>query len=90
MTDIDLSPMHWYARQTMTTEQARRYVQQWTETGRLLEQQRWHELSSLSPVRALEAADALIEAALGVPLPESRRRSSGLVDQQRIFQRKRE
>lgn len=73
----------------MTTEQARRYVQQWDETGRLLEQQRWHELSSLSQQRALEAADALIAAALRVPLPASRRTSSGLVDQQRLFQRKR-
>ena len=73
----------------MTPDQARLYVRRWDETGRLLDQQRWRELSTLSPERALAAAGALIDAALRVPLPAARRASSGLVDQQRLFHRKR-
>ena len=73
----------------MTRDAARAYVRQWADTGRLLEQQRWRELSSLTQERALEASDALIAAALGVPLPLSRRTWSGLVEQQALFQRKR-
>jgi len=73
----------------MTPDQAQQLVRGWDETGRQLEQQRWHELSMLSDDRALIAAAALISAALSVPLPASRRVSSGLVEQQRIFHRKR-
>jgi hypothetical protein len=63
------------------------YVKQWAETGRLLEAQRWVELARLDPSSALEAADTLIEAALCVPLPASRRTWSGLVELQRILHR---
>ena len=73
----------------MTSDQARQLVRGWDETGRQLDQQRWHELSTLSDDRALLAATALIAAALEVPLPASRRVSSGLVEQQRIFHKKR-
>ncbi len=73
----------------MTPDQARLYICRWDETGRLLDQQRWHELSTLSAERALAAASALIDAALRVPLPAARLASSGLVDQQRVFHRKR-
>ncbi|MEO8681700.1 MAG: hypothetical protein ABI665_21825 [Vicinamibacterales bacterium] len=73
----------------MTRDQARRYLRRWDEAGRLLDEQRWHELPTLSPERALAAASALIDAALRVPLPAARRASSGLVDQQRVFHRKR-
>lgn len=73
----------------MTPDQARALVQGWDETGRQVEQQRWRELATLTDERALIASTALITAALQVPLPASRRLSSGLVEQQRIFHRKR-
>ena len=57
-------------------------VEVWSETGRLLEEQRWQERARLDPVRAMAAADALIEAAMAVPLPAARRTWSGLVEQQ--------
>jgi hypothetical protein len=69
----------------MTREEARAYVLRWAETGRLLEEQRWSELAALTPERAAAAADALIDAALRVPLPDERKRWSGLVEQQRYF-----
>ena len=72
----------------MTRDAARAYVKRWAETGRLLDEQRWHELTALEPDKALLAADALIDAALRVPLPPSRRNWSGLVDQQRYFHRR--
>ena len=64
-----------------------RYVKGWTETGRLLQELRWRELAALDPRQALAAADALIEAALLLPLPSARRRWSGLVDQQALLHR---
>ena len=73
----------------MTRDDERAYVRSCVEAGRLLEQQRWHELASLDEACALEAADALIAAALMVPLPASRREWSGLVEQPRVFYRTR-
>jgi hypothetical protein len=69
----------------MTRESARAYVQRWIETGRLLEDLRWRELARLDAARALAATDALIEAALRVPLPAARRQGSGLVEQQALL-----
>lgn len=71
----------------MTREAERAYVRLWVETGRLLDDLRWRELAALTPARALEAADALIEAALLTPLPATRRESSGLVEQQALLHR---
>ena len=73
----------------MTVEQQRALVQLWAAAGPLLEEQRWIELASLDEDRARAASDALIEAALRVPLPASRRDWSGFVEQQRAFHRKR-
>jgi hypothetical protein len=75
--------------QAMTRDTARACVKRWAETGRLLERQRWDELAALGPREALEATDALIRAALLVPLSDERRRYSGLVEQQRAFHGKR-
>ena len=72
----------------MDPETARAYVKQWVETGRLLEELRWRELSQLDDERARAAADALIDAALRVPLPRQRREWSGLVEQQALFHRR--
>jgi hypothetical protein len=71
----------------MASETARAYVKRWAETGRLLEELRWRELAALDDRQALASADALIEAALLVPLPIARRDWSGLVDQQALFHR---
>jgi hypothetical protein len=57
------------------------------ETGQLLEEIRWRKLAALDDARARQAADALISAALSVPLPLSRRTTSGLVQQQALFHR---
>jgi hypothetical protein len=73
----------------MTHDAARAYVRNWAETGRLLEEQKWRELSALDGARALDASDALIAAALLVPVPASRRMWSGLVEQQDLFHRRR-
>lgn len=72
----------------MTPDMARAYVRQWIETGRLLEDIRWRELARLDPRQAIAASDALIDAALRVPLPLSRRHWSGLVEQQALFHRR--
>ena len=77
-----------YAHGMSAADQARAYVKGWAETGRLLEQQRWAELAALSDEAAIAAADALIIAALEVPLPEHRRIWSGLVEQQAAFHRR--
>jgi hypothetical protein len=73
----------------LTSDEHRAYVRRWAQTGRLLEALRWRELAALSEERAAAASDALIEAALLVPVPDERRRWSGLADQQRGFHRKR-
>ena len=73
----------------MTDEAARAYVRQVVAAGRALEEQRWHELSALTPDRAREAFDWLVEAALTTQLPARRRSWSGLVEQQRLFHRMR-
>lgn len=64
-------------------------MRQWAETGRLLDEQRWRELAALSDDTASRAADSLIRAALLVPLPEIRRRWSGLVALQDALHRRR-
>lgn len=72
----------------MTPEMARAYVKRWVEAGRLLEELRWRELARLDPRQACAATDALIDAALRVPMPPDRRQWSGLVAQQALFHRR--
>lgn len=72
----------------MTRDAARAYVQRWVETGPMLDQIRWRELRELDDVIALHASDQLIAAALRVPLPPSRQRSSGLVVLQDLLHRR--
>jgi hypothetical protein len=69
----------------MDPDAAREYVMRWVETGRLLDAIRWRELRALDERRAIEASNYLVEAALLVPLPASRRQSSGLVAPQALF-----
>jgi hypothetical protein len=70
---------------TIGNEAERAYVKGWAATGRMLEDLRWRELRDLDEGRAREASAALIEAALRVPLPTSRRERSGLIDQQDLL-----
>lgn len=69
----------------MTADDQRAYVRNWMATGRLLEVLRWDELRALDPETALRATDALLEAAVLVPVPPRRRTWSGLVDLQRLL-----
>ena len=73
----------------MPADALRGYVKAWAETSRLLEELRWRELAALDAGQgqALAAADVLIDAAMLVPLPPTRRRWSGLADQQALFHR---
>jgi hypothetical protein len=63
----------------------RAYVRQWARTGRVLEDIRWRELRELDDAGARAASAALIDAALRVPIPASRRLRSGLIDQQDLL-----
>ena len=66
----------------MTRDAERAYVRRWMETGQILEELRWRELGTLEHAVALRASDQLIDAAIRVPLPVSRRHWSGLVELQ--------
>jgi hypothetical protein len=78
----------WPTIQSVPRETERAYVQNWAETGRLLEQVRWRELREIDADVALRASDALLAAASLVPLPSHRRSWSGLVDlQDRLHRR---
>jgi hypothetical protein len=62
-------------------------MRQWRSAGPALEEQRARELRALTDEQAIAAADALLEIGAALPLPESRRAWSGLVEMQRLFQR---
>ncbi len=70
---------------TMTPAEQRAYLRRWAETGQLLDELRWRELRSLDAAVALDASNALINAALLVPIPPSRQCWSGLVELQAVF-----
>ena len=84
---LDVSRCGRYSHR-MDRDRAQAYVRQWAETGRLLEEQRWQELAALDKAHALTLSDALIEAALRVPLPRTRRSWSGLVELQDLLHRR--
>jgi hypothetical protein len=73
----------------VTREVERAYVQNWARTGQLLEEIHWRELRLLDAAAALRASDALLDAAVRIPLPSSRRQWSGLVDLQDWLHRRR-
>ena len=74
----------------MTPEAAahREWLQQWNEAGPALAAQRREELMRLSDERALAASETLLSLVTTVTLSPWRRRWSGLVEQQAIFQRR--
>ena len=65
----------------------RRWVENWLETGPILDQQRAKELRALTPERAMFLAEALFS----IPWPEDvlarRRAHSGLLDMQDLLRR---
>jgi hypothetical protein len=68
-----------------TREQMLQWVKQYKNAAVELEQRRYDELRALSDEKALRQAEAL----LSMPVAQRRRESSGLVEQQAIFQRAR-
>ena len=64
------------------------WVQQWSEAAQALEEQRRNELRALSPEDALAASDALLALTTPKEVAAARRTYSGLVEQQRLFQRR--
>jgi len=71
----------------MTPETAthREWLRQWNEAGPAIAAQRREELMRLSDERALAASEALLSLVTTVTLSPSRRRWSGLVEQQALF-----
>lgn len=70
----------------MTNDEARKYVKQWQQAGPALEKVRREELRGLSDSDCCNQIHALPE--LGSHLATNRP-TSGLVEQQRIFQKAR-
>ena len=70
---------------SMDAAAQRRWVEQWKEAGKALEDQRRRELMSLTADRALAASEALLALASPERLSAERRTSSGLVEQQRLL-----
>ncbi len=73
----------------MDRELERRWVLQWIETGKLLDEIHRRELREMTEEQARAASEALLEIGASHPLPEHRRVSSGLVEQQALFHRRR-
>ena len=70
----------------MATDE-RRWVENWSVTGPLLEEQRRRELRSLSAERALFCAEALFSMPWPAEVLANRRGQSGLLQQQDLFRR---
>lgn len=68
-----------------TREQERAYWKGWAETGKWLEEIKWRELAEIDDARAFEASRDLLNIGLSSPLPEHRRRWSGLIDFQDLL-----
>jgi hypothetical protein len=68
-------------------EKLKAWARNWQETGKALEAIRRSELRALSPERALRASDDLLSFGAEMTLSAERRRTSGLVEQQRLFAR---
>jgi hypothetical protein len=66
-------------------ETQRAWARTWQATGKALEAIRRAELRALTPEKALRATDNLLSLGAGMPLSAERRRTSGLVEQQRLF-----
>lgn len=63
----------------------RRWVENWSQAGLVLEQQRRRELRSLTAERALFSAEALFSMPWPADVLARRRHTSGLLQQQDLF-----
>jgi hypothetical protein len=68
-------------------ETQRAWARTWQATGKALEAIRRSELRALTPEKALRATDNLLSLGAEMTLSAERRRTSGLVEQQRLFAR---
>jgi len=71
----------------MTHEEAREYVERWRKAGPELEKVRREELRALKDADSLRLFNSLLEFG---SLHHQNRPTSGLVEQQRIFQKARQ
>ena len=60
-------------------------MDQWRAAAVALEEERGRRLASISDREALAATNTVLDLAGTIPLPETRRMSSGLVTQQALF-----
>jgi len=70
----------------MATDESR-WVENWSVTGPLLDEQRRRELCALSAERALFCAEALFSMPWPAQVLANRRGQSGLLQQQDLFRR---
>jgi len=66
-------------------ETQKAWARTWQATGEALEAFRRVELRALTPEKALRATDNLLSLGAGMALSAERRRTSGLVEQQRLL-----
>jgi hypothetical protein len=66
-------------------ETQKAWARTWQATGKALEAIRRAELRALTLEKALRATDNLLSLGAGMPMSAERRRTSGLVEQQRLF-----
>ena len=66
-------------------ETQKAWARTWQATGEALEAIRRAELRALTPEKALQATDNLLSLGAEVPVSAERRRTSGLVEQQRLL-----
>jgi hypothetical protein len=67
------------------TSDERRWVENWIQTGPLLEEQRKKELRALTPERAMFLAEALFSIPWPQEVLERRRAHSGLLELQDLL-----
>ena len=66
-------------------ETQKAWARTWQATGEALAAVRRAELRALTAEKALRATDNLLSLGAGTPLSAERRRTSGLVEQQRLL-----
>lgn len=69
------------------TAEERTWVERWGAAGTALDEQRRRELRDMTPGQALAASDALLSIGATAYRPPAREATSGLVEQQALFQK---
>lgn len=73
----------------MDRELERRLILQWIEGGKLVDEIRRRELREMTEEQARQASENVLSLAANFPLPARRVTSSGLIEQQALFHRRR-